>query len=210
MKICKNIKSYIIFSTQERNTVKFNKLSVSYDKDELIEFDKEVIQQLDKDNRFNISFANSEKKISDSLQSKNNFVFYVLRENSTEQIIARCAINFHPTSKDICAYGEEAEMLFNTRKLVSFAGDLVHPKARGCDLQKNMIKQRSQILKECREFSVYDYDYVVAGIIEGNIASMKSYKDLGFQEVGRKIVNWVDGTSDNVILVGLDLSSLIN
>ena len=173
----------------------------------LMLFSDFVIGKEDLDNPFLVSFSTEKWKMEDAFNGKGTIRYFVVREKKRRgdgDIVARCSVNILPESEDIFGYGDIAKELYLTKNLATMTGDLVAPKYRGKGIQRMMIEERIKWLKAKK------FDYVVAGIIEGNSVSKNNYESLGFQYVGQKPITWKlkPEQTDIVDLFGLDLKEV--
>ena len=171
------------------------------DESMLASFDDYVINKADSENPFIVSFLRDEHEVIESLAGNSSYKFFIVRDEKTNQIIARSGINLCPTSDDIYGYGEKAKKMYRTKNMAVLAGDLVDPKYRGQKIQSFMIAERLKWLKS------NGYNYAVAGIIENNLPSLTNYESFGFSCLGQKSITWdlKPERTDIVKLYGLDL-----
>lgn len=177
-------------------------------KGSLLAFDYRVLNELDTENPFLVSFANDEVKIEQALLNPELSIYFVVEATLTGSIIARCGLNLNPSADDICAYGKAARKVFHAYpdEMASMVGDLVDPTFRGRSLQSAMIHYRLAWLKD------RGYRFAVAGVIDGNDISKDNYIAAGFELLGRKNITWdVEYPfTSSVILYGRTLCSVVN
>ena len=152
-------------------------------------FDERVYGS-DAANPFLVSFLHEKDLVAEAVAGAVPYEFFVFRDPDTGQVLARCGINLAPPEEDICGYGPQACELFARCRIASLVGDLVDPDQRGKGIQQRMLRYRLERLE------ALGYDYAVAGVLEGNGASLRNCERAGFRPVGEKTIAWGDGAGN--------------